>query len=80
MEQTKSQVAYADAVSSGILDYIPMPEALKGKYQSYTEADIHALRATGYESTFDDVNEGVSRYVRHLWHEYQGAQQSTKQN
>ncbi len=69
----KPQISYDEAVTQGIVSYIPMTEALKGKYQSYTEADIHALRETGYESGFDDVNEGVGRYVRHLWHEYQAA-------
>lgn len=65
------QLAFADAVSGGILRYIPMPTALQGKYQSYTEADIKALRDTAYAQVFDDVNEGVGRYVRHLWKQHQ---------
>ncbi len=75
----KPQISYDEAVTQGVLSYIPMPEALKGKYQSYTEADIQALREAGYESGFDDVNEGVGRYVRHLWHEYQAAHKIVKQ-
>jgi ADP-L-glycero-D-manno-heptose 6-epimerase len=50
----------------GIIEYIPFPEALKGKYQSYTEADLSALRAAGYEDAFSDVGAGVGRYVQHL--------------
>ena len=75
----KAQISYDEAVAQGIVSYIPMPEALKGKYQSYTEADIHALRNTGYDKVFDDVDEGVGRYVRHLWHEYQAAHQIIEQ-
>lgn len=51
---------------SGVIRYIPMPEALHGKYQSYTEADVGALRRAGFEASFLDVAAGVSRYVRWL--------------
>ena len=56
----------AEAIASEKLSYIPMPEALQGKYQSFTEADISVLRACGYEQPFDDVAQGVRRYVRNL--------------
>jgi len=46
-----------------LIEYVPFPEALKGKYQHFTQADINALRATGYGSAFLSVAEGVSRYV-----------------
>ena len=32
----------------GEIVYIPFPEHLKGAYQSFTQADISALRAAGY--------------------------------
>jgi ADP-L-glycero-D-manno-heptose 6-epimerase len=47
----------------GMLEYIPFPSQLVGKYQSYTQADVSALRAAGYQAPFLGVNEGVSRYV-----------------
>jgi ADP-L-glycero-D-manno-heptose 6-epimerase len=50
-------------IEQGIIDYIPFPDALKGKYQSYTQADIGALRAAGYEEKFLNVGQGVERYV-----------------
>jgi ADP-L-glycero-D-manno-heptose 6-epimerase len=50
----------------GIISYIPFPEALQGKYQSYTQADIGALRNTGYEEPFLTVEQGVSRYVEQM--------------
>ena len=50
-------------VEQGILSYIDFPEALKGKYQSFTQADIGALRAAGYADDFLSVEEGVRRYA-----------------
>jgi len=56
----------AEMVGQGIIEYIPFPEALKGKYQSFTQADISSLRAAGYSAPFLTVAEGVERYVRIL--------------
>jgi ADP-L-glycero-D-manno-heptose 6-epimerase len=47
----------------GVIQYVPFPAALIGKYQSYTQADLTALRALGYKAPFLTVEEGVSRYV-----------------
>ena len=52
--------------SAGIVTYIPFPPALVGKYQSYTEADITAMRAIGYDSPFLTVEQGVERYIETL--------------
>jgi ADP-L-glycero-D-manno-heptose 6-epimerase len=49
-----------------MIEYIAFPEALKGKYQSHTEADNFMLREAGYDSPFLSVEEGVSRYCEHL--------------
>jgi len=46
-----------------LVAYIPFPQALVGKYQSYTQADMRVLRATGCDVQFADVASGVSRYV-----------------
>jgi len=51
---------------SGELEYIPFPEHLKGCYQSFTEADMHALREVGYDATFKTVEEGVAEYMQRL--------------
>ena len=51
---------------SGELEYIPFPEHLKGRYQSFTEADISALREAGYAAPFKTVQEGVSEYMQWL--------------
>ena len=49
-----------------LVEYIPFPEALQGKYQSFTQADVAALRRAGYKKTFLTVEEGVSRYITRL--------------
>ena len=48
------------------LEYIPFPEHLKGCYQSFTEADINALREAGYGAAFKTVEEGVAEYMQCL--------------
>jgi ADP-L-glycero-D-manno-heptose 6-epimerase len=45
------------------LHYIPFPDSLKGRYQSFTEADITALRQVGYEQPFHTVEEGTAKYL-----------------
>ena len=49
-------------VRQGIVEYIPIPEALVGKYQCYTQADLSALRAAGCGHECVDVATGVHRY------------------
>ncbi len=49
-----------------LVQYIPFPEDLRGKYQSHTQADISALRSAGYETAFLDVEQGVARYCQKL--------------
>ena len=61
-----SRLPLPDLVAAGIVTYVPMPEALHGKYQSYTQADIDALRKAGYEAPMLDVEQGVARYVESL--------------
>ena len=48
----------------GEIQYIPFPDNLKGAYQSFTEADISALRAIGYTDEFYSLEEGLQRYFQ----------------
>ena len=48
------------------IEYIPFPDALRGKYQCFTQADLTKLRAAGYTEAFLDVEQGVSRYIEWL--------------
>ena len=61
MQETKLNLK--ELVKQGLIVYSEFPDALKGKYQSFTQADISALRAAGYAEAFDDVATGVRRYV-----------------
>ncbi len=49
-----------------VIEYAPFPEALRGKYQHFTEADVSALRGAGYGEPFLAVEQGVERYCRWL--------------
>jgi ADP-L-glycero-D-manno-heptose 6-epimerase len=55
-----------DIVAKGLIEYIPFPPALVGKYQSFTEADMTRLRAAGYPGEFRTVEQGVAAYVKEL--------------
>jgi len=59
----EAALALAQLRSAGAIEYIPFPAQLVGKYQSYTEADVSALRKAGYTAPFLAVEEGVGRYV-----------------
>lgn len=59
-------LSLAELQDKQFIRYIPFPQVLVGKYQSYTQADIGALRAAGYQEQFLDVATGVTRYVQHL--------------
>jgi ADP-L-glycero-D-manno-heptose 6-epimerase len=50
----------------GEIEYIPFPDHLRGCYQSFTEADISALRAAGYDRPFKPVEAGVPLYMEWL--------------
>ena len=54
-----------ELLKQGFIEYIPFPDALKGKYQNFTQADLTKLRQAGYDAPFANVDEGVSQYV--LW-------------
>ena len=64
--ENKPALPLAELVAQGIIEYIPFPDALRGKYQSFTEADLTQLRATGYAEDFATVEEGVAKYVEWL--------------
>lgn len=59
-----------EAVAKGEIEYIPFPDALKGKYQAYTQANLTKLRAAGCNVRFRSVEEGTADYMRVLLKEY----------
>lgn len=62
----EAPISLAQAREAGVIEYIEFPEALKGKYQSYTQADVGALRKAGYRDTFLTVEQGVGRYIKQM--------------
>jgi len=62
----ESPLTLAAMRERGIVQYIPFPEDLKGRYQSYTQADVSALRAVGYSEPFLTVEQGVAGYCQKL--------------
>lgn len=62
----KPALSLAALQAEGIIEYIAFPEALKGKYQSFTESDVSRLREAGYSDAFATVEEGVGQYVQAL--------------
>jgi ADP-L-glycero-D-manno-heptose 6-epimerase len=56
----------ADFARQGLIEYIPFPDALRGKYQCFTQADLTALRTAGYGHEFATVQTGVARYMTEL--------------
>ncbi|GJH25914.1 ADP-glyceromanno-heptose 6-epimerase [Caballeronia novacaledonica] len=63
----EASLSLAELVQRGLIEYIPFPDALRGKYQCFTQADQSRLRAAGYDAPFLTVQEGVDRYVRWLF-------------
>ena len=58
------ELSMEELKAAGVIEYIAFPPQLVGKYQSFTEADVGALRAAGYDRPFLGVEEGVGQYVR----------------
>lgn len=50
----------------GRIEYIPFPEELRGKYQSYTQADLGSLREAGYDRPFTPLEDGIARTLAEL--------------
>ena len=61
-----ADLTLTQAVAAGLIEYVPFPDALRGKYQCYTQADLGALRATGCDHAFADVATGVAAYMQAL--------------
>ena len=58
--------AVVDYHKKGEIEFIPFPAHLKGRYQSFTQADLTKLRATGCDVEFKTVAEGVQLYMKWL--------------
>ena len=45
------------------IEYVDMPESIRGAYQYFTQAETENLRRAGYYRDFLDLEDGVKRYV-----------------
>ncbi len=45
------------------IEYIPFPDSLVGKYQTFTQSDITKLRNAGYDKPFMSLKEGTLKYL-----------------
>ena len=62
----RQQLTLEEAVATGELEYIAFPEALKGKYQAFTQANLENLRKAGCDVEFRTVQEGTREYMQNL--------------
>ncbi|MEY4481557.1 MAG: hypothetical protein RIQ84_719 [Pseudomonadota bacterium] len=60
------ELSLPELVDEHLVEYIAFPDALRGKYQSFTQADLTQLRAAGYSSDFLTVEQGVRKYMTWL--------------
>ncbi len=62
----KTALTLPQAVDLGLITYVDFPDALVGKYQCHTQADLSTLRSAGCQHQFASVAQGVSAYMSHL--------------
>lgn len=65
-QKGKPALSLDEAVRQDFIEYIPFPQALVGKYQAFTQADLTHLREAGYTKPFKTVQEGTSLYMEEL--------------
>jgi ADP-L-glycero-D-manno-heptose 6-epimerase len=66
--QTSTWIELMGSVFSALglspqIDFIDMPEAIRARYQYFTQADLGRLRAAGYERALTPLKEAVRDYV-----------------
>jgi ADP-L-glycero-D-manno-heptose 6-epimerase len=57
-----ARAAYATLGREPRFDFVPMPAALAGKYQYFTQADLSKLNAAGWTRQPLSIEDGVRRY------------------
>jgi ADP-L-glycero-D-manno-heptose 6-epimerase len=67
--KARTWVDLANAVFAALkrkpkIEFVEMPEAIRGKYQYFTEANLARLRAAGYTARVTPLEDAVSDYVR----------------
>ena len=52
-----------ERIGAGAIEYVPFPENLAGRYQSFTQADLSGLREAGYSESFSSLEDGIAKSV-----------------
>jgi ADP-L-glycero-D-manno-heptose 6-epimerase len=47
------------------IEYVDMPENIRGQYQYFTQAEVGNLRGAGYNADFMSLEDAVTKYVTH---------------
>lgn len=55
---------YAALGRPAMVEFVDMPESMRGRYQYFTQSDPSKLRAAGYKGPFTTLEDGVTRYVQ----------------
>lgn len=62
-----ADLARAVCAANGVeerIEYVDMPQALRGQYQSFTEAPMQRMRALGFNHQFISLEAGVTAYIQ----------------
>jgi hypothetical protein len=59
-----ARAVFAALSPEPVIEYMEMPEGLRGKYQYFTQAEMGKLRAAGYEAPFTSPEDAAREYVR----------------
>ena len=51
-------------LGAGEIEYVPFPENLAGRYQSFTRAELSALRGAGYSAPFSSLENGIAQSIK----------------
>ena len=66
VDRTYLDLAYAVCDAADVerrVEFVDMPESLRGQYQSFTRAPMTRLRDAGYTAPFTSLEDGIRRYV-----------------
>src|SRR4030095_12402681 len=56
--------AYAALGTKPNIEYVDMPEAIRGSYQYFTQSEVDRLRGAGYNGGFTALEAAVDTYVK----------------
>ena len=58
------EAAYASLGARPNIDYVDMPEQIRGAYQYFTQSEVERLQRAGYNGGFTSLEDAVGAYVK----------------